>query len=93
MVEVAQVLDEMVTPREAFFSNAVASRYCAWKLGHAACMDRCLVSLEIGKAGEVGRGGAVGIVASPCPGKHQLAGSKLKIVVMSGFFQAQHIVE
>ena len=65
VVEVAQVLDEMVPPRESLFTHARAVFHGAREVGLAHAVNRGLVPLQICKPREVGGGCAVGDVALP----------------------------
>ena len=60
MVEVAQVLHKVVPSREALVTHPGAIFDRAWEIGRANTVNGCLMSLEIGKAGKIGRRRAVG---------------------------------
>lgn len=65
-MKVAQVLDQMVSAREALFAHAVTPRYVAGILGRAHAVHRRLVALQVRQARELCGRSACGNVAGPC---------------------------
>jgi len=48
MVEIPQMLDQMISPREALLIHAVAAAHRAREVGRAGAVDGGLVALEVG---------------------------------------------
>lgn len=67
MVKVSEMLDEMITAREALVADAVAARDCAREFRTSDTMNGRLMALQVGEARKVCRGGTRGDIASPGP--------------------------